>query len=285
MIKAYALNAFTKIQSGGNPAAVVLNADNIQIEEMQAIAKKIGFSETAFIRKSRCASYMVNFFTPNEQVDLCGHATIALFTLLRDKGIIPLGNYLQETLSGILPIYVEKDIVFMEQKLPEDYEAPSAKEICDCLNINLNEINSQLPIKIVSTGLKDIIVPIKKLDTLLKLKPDFNQIKKLSHTYKCIGMHLFSLETLYGNTAHCRNFAPLYDIFEEAATGTSNGALACYLYNNGFLDKKICHKLNFEQGYVMERPSEIIVKLIVQNEKIAKVLVGGNAQLQKTLIV
>ncbi len=83
-------------------------------------------------------------------------------------------------------------------------------------------------------------------------------------------MHLY---TFNNNRIICRNFAPLYDINEETATGTSNGALACYLYENNYLRKKV---YLFEQGYSLQSPSEILVKLATNSENsIEKVYVGG----------
>lgn len=285
MQEIYTLNAFANIKAGGNPAAVMLDADNLNKKQMQEIARKIGFSETAFIEESKKASFKIDFFTPNKQVDICGHATIAAFTLLRDKKIISAGKYTQETLAGVLAINVEENAVFMQQNLPQYYNAPTVEEIAASLNIATGEINRQIPMQIVSTGLKDIMVPIKKLDTLLKLQPDFEQIKKISSTYDCIGMHVFSLETLYNSNAHCRNFAPLYEIYEEAATGTSNGALACYLYDNEIFPKKDFINLKFEQGEVLNRPAEIFVKLEAENKCIKNVFVGGNAQMQKSISI
>lgn len=285
MQEIYTLNAFANIKAGGNPAAVMLDADNLNKEQMQEIARKIGFSETAFIKKSKKASFKIDFFTPNKQVDICGHATIAAFTLLRDKKIVSAGKYTQETLAGVLAINVEENAVFMQQNLPQYYNAPTVEEIAASLNIVSAEIDEQIPLRIVSTGLKDIMVSIKNLDTLLKLQPDFKQIKKISSTYDCVGMHVFSLETLHDGNAHCRNFAPLYDIYEEAATGTSNGALACYLYDNSVLPKENCRMLKFEQGDVLQRPSEVFVKLDIENNSIENVFVGGNAQIQKCIMI
>ena len=88
MIKVYTLNAFTDDVSGGNPAGVVLDADNLTEKQMQGIAKKVGFSETAFVMSSDSADFRVRFFTPSDEVDLCGHATIATFKLLLLKGRI-----------------------------------------------------------------------------------------------------------------------------------------------------------------------------------------------------
>ena len=70
MIKVYTLNAFTDDVSGGNPAGVVLDADNLTEKQMQGIAKKVGFSETAFVMSSDSADFRVRFFTPSDEVDL-----------------------------------------------------------------------------------------------------------------------------------------------------------------------------------------------------------------------
>ena len=277
-IEVYTLNVFTKTANGGNLAGVVLDADFLSSDEMQKIAKKIGFSETAFVQKSNNADYKVIFFTPDGEVDLCGHATIAVFYLLADKGIIQAGEYTQETKAGILKIECMEDgVIYMNQCNPKFYEILDKKEIADTLNIDADDIMDDLPIQIVSTGLKDILIPIKSLKTLCDIKPDFDKISHISKKYDVIGYHLFTLETKYDSTAHCRNFAPLYDIPEEAATGTSNGALSCYLYKHGIILEKNIKSLVFEQGYSMKNPSSILADLTVLNNEVVEVKVGGTA--------
>jgi len=277
-IKVYTLNAFAKTDKGGNPAGVVLDADFLSVDDMQNIASKVGFSETAFVRKSNYADFKVSFFTPKEEVDLCGHATIATFYLLANKGIIQCGEYTQETKAGILKVECRSDnVIYMNQCNPKFYEILDKKEIAYTLNINEDDIMNELPIQIVSTGLKDILIPIKSLQTLHKIKPNFDKISYLSKKQDVVGYHLFTLETKYDSTAHCRNFAPLYDIREEAATGTSTGALSSYLYKYEIISGEHTENLVFEQGYSMEKPSEILSSLIIQNQEIKEVKVGGIA--------
>ena len=132
-------------------------------------------------------------------------------------------------------------------------------------------LNGEYPIQIVSTGLKDILVPIDNRESLRKIKPDFEEMKKISKEKDVIGMHMFTLNNDEELTAICRNFAPLYGINEESATGTSNCALACYLFKYGI--KK--NKYVFEQGYELDNPSQIIVFLEENNNLISNVLVGG----------
>ncbi len=267
-MKVYTVNAFAKTKKGGNPAGIVLNSEGLTEKEMKKIAKKVGFSETAFFMKSDKADFKVRFFTPTNEVDLCGHATIASYYLFLKKKLIKPGRYTQETKAGILNLKISKDAVFMEQKKPKFFDIIDKGEISDSLNSE-NSIFSSLPIQVVSTGLKDILIPIKSKDILLKIKPDFKKVKKISKKYGVIGYHLFTLDTKA--SAHCRNLAPLYGINEESATGTSNGALSCYLWK--YKSKKAYYV--FEQGYSMDKPSEILAKLVIQNKIISEVWVGG----------
>jgi PhzF family phenazine biosynthesis protein len=118
-IKVFTLNSFAKTIDGGNPAGVVLNADGLSEKEMVLIAKKVALSETAFITRSSKADFKVRFFTPTDEVDLCGHATIATYSLMHTLGKIKAGNYTQETKAGILGIKIHEDgTIFMNQTLP-----------------------------------------------------------------------------------------------------------------------------------------------------------------------
>lgn len=285
-VEVFTLNAFAKTENGGNPAGVVLGADSYSEDQMLAVAKMVGFSETAFVSKSDEADFKVRFFTPKSEVDLCGHATIATFYLLKDLGTVRLGKYTQETRAGVLPIIIrENGMIFMEQKLPEYGEVIDSELICESLNIDKSVLSDILPAQVVSTGLRDVFVPVRDLDSLLNIKPDFLKIAEVSRQFDLIGYHLFTLETKFDSTAHCRNFAPLCDIDEEAATGTSSGALSCYLFNYGKLRNQDLNKLVFEQGYFMNRPSEIFTSLTVDGDSIKKVCVGGiAANIQKIYI-
>ena len=232
------------------------------------IAKELGYAETAFISESEVADYKIEYFTPKEEVDLCGHATIGSFAILMHVNKLFRNRYTIETNSGVLTITIKDDIIFMEQNEPIFYDIISPNEFIDCFDSKA--IDNTYPIQIVSTGLKDILVPIKSETQLHTLEPNFEKIKEISKYYNVVGMHLY---TFNDNRIICRNFAPLYDINEEAATGTSNGALACYLYEQHYLQKEV---YVFEQGYSLHSPSEILVKLATDSKnKIEKVYVGG----------
>ena len=276
-VKVYTMDSFAKIQGGGNPAAIVLNADALTEVEMQKLAEKIGFSETAFITSSKCADFRIRFFTPTEEVDLCGHATIGAFYLMAERGIIKLGNYLQETRAGILNVEVTPGhLIMMDQAKPEFYEVIDRNEIADSLNLKTEELSEDLQPQITSTGMRDIMVPIRSLEILKRAVPDMDKVAAVSRKYNVIGYHLFTLETL-GGTAHCRNLAPLYGIPEESACGTANGALSAYLYHHKKISETQALNIVMEQGYTMNMPSEILASLVLKDGEIDRVRVGGKA--------
>ncbi|WP_167812282.1 PhzF family phenazine biosynthesis protein [Listeria monocytogenes] len=268
-ISVYVASAFSKNNIGGNKAGVVLNEPTLTNTQKMAIAKQLGYAETAFLTESNCADYKLEYFTPKEEIDLCGHATIGTFAILMHLNKIHKSQYTIETNSGVLTITIKDGTIFMEQNQPSFYDKIPANNLTGCFDLNL--LNTHYPIQIVSTGLKDILVPIKSEAYLYTLEPNFEEVKKVSKHYEVVGMHLY---TFSDDRIICRNFAPLFDINEEAATGTSNGALACYLYQNQYLQKEL---YVFEQGHSLHSPSEILVKLDVNvHSEIARVYVGGN---------
>ncbi|MBP1904540.1 PhzF family phenazine biosynthesis protein [Paenibacillus turicensis] len=277
-INVYTLNAFAKTKEGGNPAGVVMNADFLSEDQMRKIAAVLGFSETAFVMQSNVADFKVRFFTPNEEVDLCGHATIATFYAMSSLNLLKQGKYEQETKAGILGIEIHNEnFVMMNQSIPVFSEVLDKDEVADSLNISQSQISEDLLVQVVSTGLRDIMVPVKSIEILDAIRPDMNKIKEVSQKYNAVGYHVFSLESLHGANAYCRNFAPLYGIPEESATGTSSGALGCYLYHHGKINEKQAANIIFEQGYSMKKPSEIRVSLAIKENKIFEVKVGGKA--------
>jgi PhzF family phenazine biosynthesis protein len=268
----YKISSFTLNGSGGNKAGVVLEADGLTSKDMLRIANNVGYSETAFVMNSKIANFKVRFFTPLSEVDLCGHATIAVFNLLQQKEIINLGIYTQETKAGVLRLDIREDAVYMEQKSPRYYEELTIEDIKNCFNNEIITVIGQ-PIQILSTGVKEIFLPVNTLNDLNNLDPNLKMIKEISKKYDVIGIHAFTTD---GDVdAYSRNFAPIVGIDEESATGTSNGALSCYLYK--YVNKK--NKYILRQGFSMGLPSEIKSELKVVEDEIIDVFVGGKAKI------
>jgi PhzF family phenazine biosynthesis protein len=141
----FTVDSFVRDNKGGNPAGVVLDADDLSDIQMLNIANLVGFSETAFVHKSNKTTFKVRFFTPNSEVDLCGHATIATFSLLRSRELIGNGIFSQETKAGILNVTVDHDSVYMSQILPKYYAILDKAEVADSLNLSSNDCLTNLP--------------------------------------------------------------------------------------------------------------------------------------------
>jgi len=296
----YIVDAFTEQVFGGNPAGVVLLREGEEYpadEVMRKTAAELRYSETAFVLPKPEGRFQLRYFTPTEEVDLCGHATIASFCALQEEGLVTAGkNYFAETLAGEMEISVGDGFVMMDMATPEYLGMINEKAEVDRLYeiMGLTEVTDRIPLddqwelfpEIISTGLPDILLPVKDVDALARIKPDFPALADLSKTYGVVGVHAFAPgEGLIGSeccegacdfaqvTAYCRNFAPAFGIDEEAATGTSNGALTFYLYKNALIDAG--SSCRFLQGEAMERPS-IILSTIGSDESGVKIRVGGS---------
>ena len=278
-IKVKKINAFSDRLDGGNPAGFVFNPPDLTDKEMSYISKTMNVSETAFVRPGKKSDYNIRFFSPEMEVDLCGHATIASFHMMASENIItPDKSFItQETKAGILPIEVifsndKVKRVMMTQKkaILKDIFIDILK-VSDSLNIEAKYIDNNLPKQIVSTGLFTFPICVKSFNILKEIKPDFNKVKKLCNKIGSGSLHLFTFDTIEPKSVyHARCFAPLYGINEDPVTGTANGALCFYLSKNKIIDKT---KFVCEQGDIMGRPGRVFVDV---DKDIVKV--GGTAK-------
>lgn len=282
MVDVYVASAFSKNNKGGNKAGIVFNRPDLSSGQKMEVAGELGYSETAFVSDSDLADFKLQYFTPTEEVPLCGHATIAAFSTLKLLGELDKQLFTIETKAGILNIQIEEDgLILMEQNCPAYFDVLNPDIFGDCIEKDF--INCDFPIQIVSTGLSDIMLPVDSRNHLEVLSPDFKMMAELSKEKNVVGVHAFTLIEEPDITAICRNFAPLYGIDEESATGTSNCALACYLFK--YYKKR--SQYIFEQGYNMGAISRIIVNIAYHEDVIDSVYVGGYGYLlgQTTLSV
>lgn len=246
---------------------------------MRALAGELKHSETAFVRQTGERAFHIRYFTPAEEVDLCGHATIAAFTVLRETGVAAPGRYALYTRSGELEIELGGACVWMDMAAPRDGREFSQEEqagLYAAYGLSLDSRPEGLAPQAVSTGLLDILLPVKDRAALDGAVQDEAEVTRISREYGVVGVHMFCPEREGNITARCRNFAPLYAIPEEAATGTSNGALTYYLYRRGLIG--VGGENRFLQGEAMGKPSEILSRLTDGPEGV-KVRIGGRAVL------
>ncbi len=288
-INMFQVDAFTDRAFGGNPAGVIPNATGLSDYEMQRIANEINVSETAFVVQIDDNLYKVRYFTPISEVDLCGHGAIATFHTLALKGYIkPIQDGVkivnQLTKVGKLPLELhytngEVDWIVMEQAPPKSLGyVNNLHNVLKAMNLTIDDIGcgeDYIQPEIISTGLPDIILPIKSKEVLDNLEIDFCNLGIYTSEINTIGVHAFYLPDSDSDVVYTRNFAPSVGINEEAATGTSNGALIYYLKKNNLINSNSIISM---QGDSLNRPSQIYC-YIEEDKDGYKVKVGGKAKI------
>jgi PhzF family phenazine biosynthesis protein len=290
-ISAQIVNGFVTGGIGGNPAGVVLDADELSENEMLKIAANIGLSETAFVSSSEKEGFKLDFFTPNRRIAHCGHATIATFSYLAELGRVSEGETSKETVDGPRKISIKKGAAYMEQLAPK-YRVPSDWEKDDVtmadllvsLGITESDLDSSSPI-LVNTGNSFIVIGVTEGATLRDLKPDFDLISNISEKLDLIGYYVFTTDhNATDKDATTRMFAPRYAIEEESATGMAAGPLACVLRDYRGIKKDT---FLLEQGQFMEpaSPSLITVELTIENDAIQSLMAGGCGKVSSSLSI
>lgn len=273
----YVVDAFTDRRFSGNQAGVALLAPGEGFppeETMRALAGELKHSETVFVRPLEEGGFHLRYFTPADEVDLCGHATIAAFTTLRERTGLAWGEYPVKTLAGDISIGVAADTVWMDMAAPKVLRTFSPEELpalYAAYGLTMADKPAGLEPKVVSTGLADILLPVTA-GALDKAVQNRAEVLRLSEYYDVVGFHLFCPDEKY--TARCRNFAPRYDIDEEAATGTSNGALTWLLFEAGRIREG--EENSFLQGEALRKPSLIRSRLTMEEGR-PRIRVGGPA--------
>ena len=270
-LKYCVVDAFTDKPFGGNPAGVVpLESDTFPPEElMLQIAAELRYSETAFIHRHSAQEFTIRFFTPKAEVALCGHATIAAFSLLHQRGLAS-GSLLCHTLAGDLTVEVSHRVMMQMAKPRIVKTIDDTKTIYQALG--MSDPHPAMPVQVVYAGLSDVMTPLPDLATLNSLTPDMESIATLTKRHAAVSFHVFA----FGNddyTAHVRDFAPLYDIPEESATGTANASLTYYLQQCGYLGSQT--ECTFIQGEAMGRPSVIDTRIDYDGT----LYIGGSASI------
>lgn len=286
------VDAFTDRPLTGNPAGVVPDADGLSDEQMQSIASELHASETAFMlsaRYSQGADFRLRYFTPESEVDLCGHATIGsvcgllaagrlMSTADRDKASGGLCRI--ETNVGVLPVHYGfldgHPWAEMGQAEPKFRDGAFDKiTAAEMLGIDPTEVEDELPMGMSYTGLWDVFVPVTSIDVVCRLQPDLGRLSAWNRELGAASTHVYARGGVHpGNDFHTRDFSPAVGVPEDPATGTANGALTALLYRSHVIDAGVT--VAYEQGYEVGRPS-VVYGRAERDGHIARVYVRGTS--------
>jgi trans-2,3-dihydro-3-hydroxyanthranilate isomerase len=277
----YTLDVFTTKRYEGNPLAVFTDGDGLSNDEMLAIAREMNLSETVFVQKPTDdrALARLRIFTTQEELKLAGHPVIGTWFLLAELGVVPAQeggvHVMQQTGAGVLPVEIrfkdgrplrvtmtQKDAAFRPAKIP-------AKKLAAALGVTPKDFDPHLEPEYVSTGVFNLMVPLRNQSSLAKIAMNMTELRKLLGKNATMA-YCFALAG--ADKACARGMLP-WELYEDAATGSAAGSLGAYLVKHGKLTPG--HTLSILQGAEMGRPSHIEVEVTQTKKKLTPRVSGA----------
>ncbi len=291
------VDVFTARPFGGNPLAVFPEAEGLTTEEMQRLAREMNLSETTFVfppQASR-ADFKVRIFTPAKELPFAGHPVVGTHWALAHLGRVdlrePVTQVCFELGVGVLPADLHvvggrvERVVMTQDRLTFHAVLEDVTALAAGLGLAPAAIiETGLPVHVVSTGVPQMMAPVRSLAEVQRL--DAAQIDVAALNRACRAgdtecVMVFTLETERPeSTVHVRMFAPLLGVPEDPATGSANGALGAYLVRHRAIPvTEPTTSIVSEQGAEINRPSTLYVEVDSRAEEITAVRVGGQVVL------
>ena len=262
---------------------MVFAADELSDAQMLTVAKETNQSETAFIVKSTRAEFGARYFTPASEIPLAGHPTLATIrALIEARQIVlegPTKTIALELKAGVIKVDIFQEgtdyQIVMAQKCPQFLSTHDRDTIAQIFGLSEGDLLTNAPVQTVSTGIAQLMIPIKNLEALKKAVLDVAAYKRYKSMSDFLSPHLFCIEgvTPDGST-FARHLGVPPDTTENAFTGSATGSMAAYLWHYGLIEKP-----NFiaEQGHWMGRAGCASVEVVGSRKDIKTVKVGGKA--------
>jgi trans-2,3-dihydro-3-hydroxyanthranilate isomerase len=286
------LDVFTERPFGGNPLAVVLEADRLTPAEMQAIAREFNLSETVFVLKPTAPGHTarIRIFTPTREIPFAGHPTLGTAILLAElrtqsvngegDAIIALEEEVGSVRVGVrlrngAPAFGEFDAPKLTS-VPEELAQP--EEISAAIGLIPSEIGfeNHKPMLLRGTSVF-AYVPVANLEAMSKLRIAPSHWARAFTDRGTDGVYVYSRQCVRGQSSfHARMFAPDMGIPEDPATGSAAIGFA-HVIQSFDQGPDGAHKRTIEQGLEMGRPSTIQLISTVVRGKLESVRIGGSA--------
>jgi trans-2,3-dihydro-3-hydroxyanthranilate isomerase len=283
------LDVFTRTPLTGNPLAIFTDGRGLTDQEMQAIAREMNLSETTFVlpREPQVESEegkRVRIFTVEEELPFAGHPTLGTALYLFNIRSSSADEIVLDLDVGKIGVRFSTDStdksnrlagdVFgeMRQRDPEFGPTLSRDDVAGVLRGGTEQIASEWPSQIVSTGLPFAIVPIRDAEALTNLKPDLVRAGALLEGTGARFCYFISPEREGWREVCARMF---FYGGEDPATGSAAGCAVSWMVRHGIA--KSDEQILIHQGVEARRPSEIFVRATREGEKITNVRVGGYA--------
>ena len=261
-------DVFTDRPLAGNALAVFTDADGLPAATMQAVAREMNLSETAFVlRPTDDADARIRIFTPTMELPFAGHPTLGSAFVLG----MPLRKeeLRLETGRGIVRVRLTREdgrITFgwMTQPLPRLEPYTASVELLAALGV----AGSRLPIELYDNGPHYVFVELGTPQEVAALQPDLARLAALGST-------AFSIFARAGDRWKCRVFAPGEGINEDPGTGAAAGPMAVHLARHGRI--RFGDEVVIDQGVEIDRPSTLHARAVGSPDRLERVEVGGSA--------
>lgn len=266
-------------EAPGNPAPSAVGGSGYSAADMQRLAAELNYSETAFIQSVGQNTVKIRYFTPVREIEMCGHATLAAFALLLERNLLAAGRWTLEKQEARYQVLAEPDRIWIDfgMPLPEEVlTGEQTEELCRAYGLTPEDLADadRLPVQKVAAGISDIHMIVRNQDALLRAEQNTEAVYEISRRLQAVGVHMSCISDLKQGRISCSNFAPLYGIEEECATGTANAGLTALLYGRGFLAADT--PVHILQGEHMHRLGHLWSKAETRADGI-HVMVGGQA--------
>lgn len=282
----YTLDVFTDTPFGGNPLAVVLDADALNGERMQTIAAEFNLSETVFVlQPAKAGSHRkrLRIFTPLAELPFAGHPTVGASYLLAKLNLLELNPadpvMVLEEGVGDVPVRVQsgrdgpRSTRMSVPRMPERGPEPPARADLAAM-LSLAEADLLPGHAAYSCGVPFLFLPLRDRGALARIKLRTDLWEKLLSGWWARSVFPFTTDTVSKHAqVHARMFAPAMGVAEDPATGSAASALAGYLHAQAPRDGS--RRWLIEQGFAMGRPSLIELEADIAAGRIVAVRVGG----------
>jgi trans-2,3-dihydro-3-hydroxyanthranilate isomerase len=282
-------DVFTDAAFGGNPLAVLPDAQGISDRRMQQIAREFNFSETTFVLPAEGGhTRRVRIFTPSIEVPFAGHPNVGTAFVLAATGELgpldaPVAVTFEEK-AGLVPITVERragGAIVCELSAPERLslgpEVPVA-ELAAAISLRTEDVVTRVhPPRVFSVGLPFLFAELTGREALARARSNPAALDAIAARGVIADIHLYARST-DGFDLRTRMFAPLDGVPEDPATGSANAALAAALAHfDGQWDARF--RWRIAQGVEMGRPSVLEASAEKRNGEVVAARIGGTSVL------
>jgi PhzF family phenazine biosynthesis protein len=288
-VRVFQVDAFTRQPFTGNPAGVVLDADDLSAEQMQLIARELNNGDTAFLLRADAADHdlRVRFFTPRAEAGFVGHATVAAHAVLAAIGHAPAPRQRQKT--GLVTVSVQRDAagtsVSIAQPTPRIQQPPGAAamiEVLEALGLQQAALDPRVPATIAGETSTRLLIGVRDGGVLARLTPDLPRLAALSATAGAPGYFVYTLQPAVSDCdTEARMFCPALGINEDPVSGNAHGMLGAYLLQRGLLPPPAMNPdqrgFTGAQGHHVGRPGSVRIDLAVTGGELRGATITGNA--------